>query len=249
MGFAPCFVVRCPCNLTLLVGEFLRRAEVVALVVGNALDRLRLGLVAPDGVVVNVVACLAVDHGFVVGCGQQLNRAFASCLQHGNEAVGLVDVVDGLTGVKRGFDLACGLVDVAACAVGALPCKGVAVPAVQGDAEVFGVDEFAALAVFVATACATGDVDDRLAVFDHAAAKGVVGVVGLYVVAGALHHAVEVIPFERGDLAVVGAFDHVAAFVILVVCADVLFEQVVQDDVGFGGVLMNAWFVINRVVL
>jgi hypothetical protein len=48
-GFAPCVVLRAPGGVAVLVGEYLRRAEVVALVPGEDVDWQRPGLCVQSG--------------------------------------------------------------------------------------------------------------------------------------------------------------------------------------------------------
>ena len=53
--FTPGFVLRGPGHVAVVVGQFQRGAEVVALVPGQRLKRLRFGLMGPQRVLVNVV--------------------------------------------------------------------------------------------------------------------------------------------------------------------------------------------------
>ena len=87
--FSPCFVLRAPGDLAGGGGEFLWRAEVVALVPGQHVNRQRLRGVGPQRVLVDVVGA------GVTRLGQQAHRLVAQGLGHGDEGAGFVEVVDG----------------------------------------------------------------------------------------------------------------------------------------------------------
>ena len=88
LGFAPCFVLRAPSGLAVVVGEFLRGAEVVALVPGKDVDRQRFGFIGPERVFFEVVTT------FVGRLADEADGFVADGLGHRDEGVGFVDVVD-----------------------------------------------------------------------------------------------------------------------------------------------------------
>ena len=89
--FTPRFVLRAPGELAVGVGQFLRRAQVVALVPGQHVYRQRLGRVRPQRVLVYIVGA------FVVRLRQQADRLMPHGLRHGDEGAGFVEVVDCFT--------------------------------------------------------------------------------------------------------------------------------------------------------
>ena len=109
--FAPRFVLCAPGDLAGGVGQFLWRAQVVALVPGQYVNRQRLRGVGPQRVFIDVVGT------FVTRLGQQAHRLVAQGLGHGDEAAGFVEVVDGFAARAIGLRGA------------AFPGEGVAVPA------------------------------------------------------------------------------------------------------------------------
>ena len=109
--FSPRFVLRAPGDLAGGVGQFLWRAEVVALVPRQYVYRQRLRGVGPQRVLVDVVGA------GVTRLGQQAHRLVAQGLGHGDEGAGFVEVVDGFATGAVGL---CGA---------AFPSEGVAVPA------------------------------------------------------------------------------------------------------------------------
>ena len=118
LGFAPGLVLRTPDDFALLVGQFLRGTEVVALVPEQFGERLGLGLGGPQRVFVEAVV-VAVHRLFV-----QAHVSQADGLHHGYEAARFVEVVDdppGFAGMAHGA---------------VFPGQGVAVPAIQGVATV-----------------------------------------------------------------------------------------------------------------
>ena len=115
--FSPRAVLSAPGDLAGGVGQFLWRAEVVALVPGQHVNRQRLrGVVGPQRVLVDVVGA------GVTRLGQQAHRLVAQGLGHGDEGAGFVEVVDGFAARAIGLRGA------------AFPGQGVAVPAEQGEA-------------------------------------------------------------------------------------------------------------------
>ena len=114
--FSPCFVLRAPGDLAGGVGQFLWRAQVVALVPGQHVNRQRLRGVGPQRVLVDVVGA------GVTRLGQQAHRLVAQGLGHGDEGAGFVEVVDGFAARAVGL---CGA---------AFPGQSVAVPAEQDEA-------------------------------------------------------------------------------------------------------------------
>ena len=109
--FSPRFVLRAPGDLAGGVGQFLWRAEVVALVPRQYVYRQRLRGVGPQRVLVDVVGT------GVTRLGQQAHRLVAQGLGHGDEGAGFVEVVDGFAARAIGLRGA------------AFPGEGVAVPA------------------------------------------------------------------------------------------------------------------------
>ena len=87
--FSPRFVLRAPGDLAGVLGQFLWRAEVVAVVPGQRLKRSRLGLMGLQRVLVDVV------DAFVGPLGQQADRLLVQRLSHGHEAAGFKNVVYG----------------------------------------------------------------------------------------------------------------------------------------------------------
>ena len=116
MTSPPRAVLRPPGDLAGVVGQFLWRAQVVALVPRQYVYRQRLRGVGPQRVLVDVVGT------GVTRLGQQAHRLVAQSLGHGDEAVGFVEVVDGF---------ATGAVSLCRAA---FPGEGVAVQAVVGEA-------------------------------------------------------------------------------------------------------------------
>ena len=114
--FSPRAVLSAPGDLAGGVGQFLWRAEVVALVPDQYVNRQRLRGVGPQRVLVNVVGA------GVTRLGQQAHRLVAQGLGHGDEGAGFVEVVDGFATGAVGLRGA------------AFPGQGVAVPAEQGEA-------------------------------------------------------------------------------------------------------------------
>ena len=113
--FIPCFVLSAPGDLAGVVGQFLWRAEVVALVPGQYVNRQRLRGVGPQRVLVDVVGT------GVTRLGQQAHRLVAQGLGHGDEGAGFVEIVDGFA--TRAVDMR----------GTAFPGQGVAVPAIEGE--------------------------------------------------------------------------------------------------------------------
>ena len=110
--FTPGFVVCAPDDLAILVGHFLRGAEVVAVVPTQYVDFRCDGFVGPQRV--GFLAVVAA----VVGLFEQADVAVPQGLGHGHEGAGFVEVVNGAAGV--GLEQRRGV----------FPCQGVAVPAV-----------------------------------------------------------------------------------------------------------------------
>ena len=113
--FAPRFVFGAPGGVAVLVGDFLRGAEVIALVPGEDVDWQRRWFVRPERVFFEVVAAL------IGRLADEADCFVADRLGHGNESAGLVDVMDRAaecSGVGRGA---------------AFPRQVVAVPAVKGE--------------------------------------------------------------------------------------------------------------------
>ena len=102
--FSPRFVLRAPGDLAGVVGQFLWRAEVVALVPRQYVNRQRLRGVGPQRVFINVITTF-------------VTRLVAQCLGYGDESAGFVEVVDGFATGAVGLRGA------------AFPGEGVAVPA------------------------------------------------------------------------------------------------------------------------
>ena len=89
MTSPPRAVLRPPGDLAGVVGQFLWRAQVVALVPRQYVYRQRLWGVRPQRVLVDVVGT------GVTRLGQQAHRLVTQGLGHGDEAAGFVEVVDG----------------------------------------------------------------------------------------------------------------------------------------------------------
>ena len=102
--FSPRFVLRAPGDLAGVVGQFLWRAELVALVPRQYVNRQRLRGVGPQRVFINVITTF-------------VTRLVAQCLGYGDESAGFVVVVDGFATGAVGLRGA------------AFPSQGVAVPA------------------------------------------------------------------------------------------------------------------------
>ena len=100
----------------MVVGQFLRGAEVVAVVPGQCIEGQRFGFVDPQRVLVDVVVAL------VGRLGEQADGLLAYGLGHGHEAAGFKNVVHGAPGAAVGSGRV------------AFPGEGVAVPAVEGEA-------------------------------------------------------------------------------------------------------------------
>lgn len=100
----------------MLVGEFLRCAQVVALVPGQGVEGVGLWFMVPQGVVVDVVVAVV---GRLV---QQADGLVADGLGDGYEAAGFEQVVHGAASAAFVLGRA------------AFPGEVVAVPAVQGEA-------------------------------------------------------------------------------------------------------------------
>ena len=128
MTSPPRAVLRPPGDLAGVVGQFLWRAQVVALVPRQYVYRQRLRGVRPQRVLVDVVGTGVTRLGqqahrlVAQSLGQQAHRLVAQSLGHGDEAVGFVEVVDGF---------ATGAVSLCRAA---FPGEGVAVQAVVGEA-------------------------------------------------------------------------------------------------------------------
>ena len=116
MTSPPRAVLRPPGDLAGVVGQFLWRAQVVALVPRQYVYRQRLRGVRPQRVLVDVVGA------GVTRLGQQAHRLVTQGLGHGDEGAGFVEVVDGF-----------GTGAVSLCRA-AFPGEGVAVQAVVGEA-------------------------------------------------------------------------------------------------------------------
>ena len=198
--FAPRFVLPRPGHVAVVVGEFLRGAEVVAVVPGQRVERRGFGFVDPQRVLVDVVGA------FVGRLGQQADWLLAYGLSHGYEAAGFEDVVHGAPGAA-----AVGL------GRGSFPGEGVAVPAVEGEtAAQFAL--FTRLFVVVPLRAGFGAFSVvGVGAFTQAPAEGVVDVVDAQTHVVELHQAVEQVPVQLALLAVVPAADLVAAFVVFVV--------------------------------
>ena len=102
--------------MAVVVGQFLRGAEVVAVVPGQCVQRQGFGFMNPQRVLVDVVVAL------VGRLGEQADGLLAYGLGHGHEAAGFKKVVHGAPGAAVGSGRV------------AFPGEGVAVPAVEGEA-------------------------------------------------------------------------------------------------------------------
>ena len=114
--FSPRFVLRAPGDLASVVGQFLWRAQVVTLVLGQYINRVRLDFVGPQRIFIDVITT------FVTRLGQEAHRLVTQGLGHGDEAAGFVEVVNGFATGAIGLRGA------------AFPGEGIAVPAVVGEA-------------------------------------------------------------------------------------------------------------------
>ena len=183
--FTPGFVLRTPGDLAVGVGQFLWRAQVVALVPRQYVNRQRLRGVGPQRVLVDVVGA------GVTRLGQQAHRLVAQGLGHGDEGAGFVEVVDGF-----------GTGAVSLCRA-AFPGEGVAVQAEQCEtAPQFAL--FAGLFVLVPLQARFASVwVVGVGVFVEASSQRVVGVVDAQSVVFKAYQAVEQVPLQLALLAVV----------------------------------------------
>ena len=99
--FTPCFVLSAPGDLAGVVGEFLWRAEVVALVPGQYVNRQRLRGVGPQRVLVDVIGA------GVAWLGQQADQLLVQRLSKEREAAWFKDLMhrvpDGALGLAGLF--------------------------------------------------------------------------------------------------------------------------------------------------
>nr|WP_322359370.1 hypothetical protein [Pseudomonas sichuanensis] len=81
-------------DITLHVGQLHRRAEVIAVIPGNRVERLWLHLGMPQRILIKVVLALTPVRLFV-----QADRALAQGLSHRHEAARFVQVMQGAASV------------------------------------------------------------------------------------------------------------------------------------------------------
>lgn len=84
---APCLVLRTPGNLAGFIGQLLRCAEVIALVPGDGVERLRGDVLGPERIVIDIVVAR------VVGLAMQGDGGMAHRLRQRYECAGLVEIV------------------------------------------------------------------------------------------------------------------------------------------------------------